>query len=407
MYGDDDRILFLEHRSKMIKDYKWYLMFLVLLTLTFFLQFSAKHEILPITNHFIVDSHTYEVRVLYEHNVDFFANTFTSANRFLYEIGPFSFIIVNSIMILMSIYLCKIFENISSNSVSLAKFFVVFNPYLLVGAIGPNKETVLLFLSLLCFYLFFQKLSYIKFLGFIVAIAAVFVRPVFGLVLVTTILSVPFLSIFKNPVRFFILILVFYFIGNSIPPINTILTESQGEDLVSFQSSNLYQVALFLKLMNQNPILQFPAFLMKTGLILITPIVRPNSFYSIPYPILDVGFTFMAYCLFTFNLSLLLLFPIQERTSLEMTNRNSQILILYCLIGILTTIINSNITFRYIFPYSPIIVSLFYLHSVKVRNRLLIFSLFILALTFTCTSIFFRREFEIDNSLVPQFMSWF
>jgi len=391
----------------MAGQYKWYLMLLCLLAITLVLQFTARYQFLPITNHFVYDSYTYELRVLYERNVDPFANSFTALNAFFYSLGAYSFIVINTIMLLISIYLCRIFKCISDNSVSLARFIIVFNPYLLIGAIGPNKETFLLFLSLLCFYLYFHRLSYIKVLGFLVALSALFVRPVFGMVLVTTILIVPLLSLFKNPINLFIFILVFYFAVNSIPFINVILTESQGEDLASFQTSSLYEIALVLKLMNQNPLLQFPAFFIKTCLILITPIVRPNAFFSIPYPILDVGYTFMAYILFPFNLSLLLIFLNKKTVSLYNTNRNTQILLLYTLIGILTTIINSNITFRYIFPYSPIIASFFYLHSLKTRNRVIVLSFFILLFTFTVTLAFFKKEFEMDNFIIPQFMSWF
>ena len=391
----------------MAGQYKWYLILLFFLAITLILQFCARYQILPITNHFVYDSYTYELRVLYDRNIDTFADAFTSLNSFFYKIGPFSFVLINTIMLLCCVYLCKVFSVISSKSVSLARFIVVFNPYLLIGAIGPNKETFLLFISLLCFYLYFQGLPILRFLALVVAMFALFVRPVFGLTLLFTILIKPLTYLIKNPVNVFLLILLGYFTINSIPPINIFITEFQGEVLASFQTSNLYELALFLKVMNQNPILQFPAFAIKTCLILFTPIVRPNAFFSLPYPILDVGYTLMAYALFPFNLALLLIFLNKKIVSLNFVNKETQTLLIFALIGILTTIINSNITFRYIFPYSPVIVSLFYLHSLKVRNRIILFSLGLVTLTFTITLIFLKKDFAMDDLTVPQFMSWF
>ena len=391
----------------MAGQYKWYLILLFFLATTLLLQVCARYQYLPITNHFVYDSYTYELRVLYERNIDTFADAFTSLNSLFYRIGPFIFILINTILLLCCVYLCKVFAVISEKSVSLARFIIVFNPYLLIGAVGPNKETFLVFLSLLCFYLYFQRLQTLKFLAFMVAVSALFVRPVFGLTLIITILITPLTYAVKNPVNVFLIILLGYFTINSIPPINIFITEFQGEELYSFQTSNLYEIALFLKVMNQNPILQFPAFAIKTCLILFTPIVRPNSFFSIPYPILDVGYTLMAYALFPCNFALIITFLNKKIVSLTAVNKETQILFIYTLIGILTTIINSNITFRYIFPYSPMIVSLFYLHSLKIRNRILILSLCLIILTFTITLIFLKRDFEMDNSIIPQFMSWF
>jgi len=391
----------------MAGQYKWYLILLFFLATTLILQFCAKYQYIPITNHFVHDSYTYELRVLYERSIDPFANAFTSLNGLFYQIGPFTFIFINTAMLLCCVYLCKMFAVISDQSVSIARFIIVANPYLLIGAIGPNKETFLIFLSLLCFYLYFQRLPTLKFLAFLVAISALFVRPVFGLTLILTILITPLTYVIKNPVNVFLTILLGYFTLNSIPPINVFITEFQGEELYSFQTSNLYEVALFLKAMNQNPILQFPAFAIKTCLILFTPIVRPNSFFSIPYPILDVGYTLMAYALFPCNFALLLSFINKKILSLNAVNKETQILFIYTLIGILTTVINSNITFRYIFPYSPMIVALFYIHSLKTRNRVIILSIGLIILTFTVTLIFLKRDFEMDNSIVPQFMSWF
>ncbi len=380
-----------------------------MIAVTFSLQVAGKHDYLPVVNHYIPDSYAYELRVLYDRTIDPLSDGFTYFNRALYAFGSFSFLILNTLMLLASVYLCQIFKCISLNSVALARFIIVFNPYLLIGAIGPNKETVLVVLSLLSFYFFFRQLTYLKLIGISVAILALFVRPVFGLVLVTTLLMGPFISFFKNPVSLFLFILSFYFIINSIPAVNFLLTSAHGDELQYFQGSNLLQIALFLQVMSQNPVLQLPAFAVKTGLILITPIFRPNPFFSFPFPILDGGYTFMAYCLFPLNLALLSLFFNKSKTSTDHINKKAQILILYCLIGILTTIINPNITFRYIFPYSPILAALFYLHTMNYRNRILVSSCVIVSLTFFGTLVFFRKSYveDLSNSIVPQFMSWF
>lgn len=393
----------------MLGKYKWYLILLSLIAITFALQISAKHQFLPLTNHFIPDSYAYELRVLNEREMDPLSDGFTNFNRLLYNLGPASFLIFNTVILLGSVYFCKLFDCISPKSVSVARFIIVFNPYLLIGAVGPNKETVLIFLSLLSFYFYFQTLSYLKLIGFLIAILALFIRPVFGLVLASSLLLLPFIYIFRNPINLFLSILCLYFAANSIPVISEFIANTHGEELEYFQGSNLLQLALVLQLMSKSPILQYPAFLAKTVLILITPIFRPNPLYSIPFAILDAGYTLIAYLLLPFNLALLFLFFQKKRTSLTYINKHTQVLIIYSLLGVLSTILNTNISFRYIFPYSPFIVAFIYLHSTKWRNRIMIFSISLICLTFILTSMFFRKDFELDtsNSTLPQFISWF
>jgi hypothetical protein len=386
---------------------KWWIMLVIMLSVTLTLQICAKYQILPFTNHVIPDSYAYELRVMTEREVGVFADGFTSLNSFLYSVGAYSFFIANGLALMCSIYLCNVFSIISSQSVKLARFIITFNPYLLIGAISPNKETYLILLSLIALNLLISDTPLINIFGILIAFLTMFIRPVSGMVLILTVILIPFVKLFRNPINLFLAILLTYFILNAVPSINTILTESQGDEMQFFQGSNILEFAMVLNIMNQNPILQLPAFAIKTALVLITPIFRPNPFFSTPYGLLDGGYSFMAYCLLPFNLSVLLLFFYRKKTSIKFIDKKIQILILYCLIGILTTIISSNITFRYIFPYSPIIVALFPLHSIALRNRILKYSIFLIVLTFVGTSIFLRKEFELDTISTPQFTSWF
>jgi hypothetical protein len=395
----------------MVKNTYWYFLEIVLILLTVLLQYSAKYQLLPLTNHLIPDSFHYETRVFFDLvGNSFFSDGLTYYHRFLYNIGPASFLVVNSTMLILSIYFCTIFSRISPQSVSAARFIIVFNPYLLIGAVGPNKETLVIFLSLATFYFLFQTHKILNAFGICVATLVLFVRPVAGIILISSLLMSILLLLFKNPLKIFLSLLLLYFILNAIPPINDLILSAQGEgeDLPHFQGSNILEVAIFLKIMNQSPILQIPALFIKAGLILITPIFRPNPFYSIPFAILDVGYSLLAYALLPFNIGLLLLFFNLKRVSTKFINIDVQLLLLYCLLGIFATLLSSNISFRYIFPYAPFIFAFFYLHDIKYRNKIITYSFFLVLLVFALTSIFTRKQFELDTGtfIAPQFISW-
>jgi hypothetical protein len=394
----------------MIALWKWYLTLLALLLVTLLLQISAKYQFLPLTNLYIPDSWVYEQRVLFDLTGNsFFSDGLTYYNRLLYAIGPASIFITNAFILFTSVYLCKVFECVSDKSVNLARFIIVFNPYLLVGAIGPNKETLLIFISLLSFTFFFKDSLTAKLLGIAIAILTLFVRPHAGIVIVGSMLLVPLIPLFRNPINLFLSILFTYFAFNAIPVFNEFFTASQGEDITPyFQTSSIFEVILVLIYMNEHPILQIPGFMIKVCLILITPIARPNPFFSQPFAILDAGYSLIAYYLLPFNLGLLLLIKNKSKVQWSTVSHNTQFLILFCLIGILSTLMSSIITFRYIFPYTPVIVSLFYLNTIKVRNQVITLSFLLITFIFVTTAIFMRRQFQLETGIdsVAQFMSW-
>ena len=393
---------------KIVKEYKWYIAQITLIILTIFAQYLAKYRILPIANHFIPDSYSYELRVLYDREMDFFSNGLTLLNGFIYNtIGTFGFTLINTILLLASIYLCRIFSSISSYSVSLARIVIVFNPYYLVGVIGPNKETYLLFACLLVWNVYFSKIANFKGLALVIGFFTMFIRSYVGLITLITIILAPSLRFFKNPVALFVFIVLGYFMLNAVPAINSMITDMQGgEELVYYRSSSLYPIALILIAMTANPILQIPAFAAKTIIILVTPILRPNPFLTIPFPLLDSGYSIFAYILMPFNLSLLFLLYKKKLLSSSRIDLKTQVLCLFCLIGILSTIVSPTMSFRYIFPYTPYVAALFPLHSLKVRNRILVFCLITIAIVFTLTLTFFRKEYEYDQ-FQPVFMNWF
>jgi hypothetical protein len=194
---------------------------------------------------------------------------------------------------------------------------------------------------------------------------------------------------------------------NTVPAINSSISNSGGEELEYFQSSNYYELALILKAMQENPVLQVLALAIKLVLVMFAPIARPNTMFSSYIPLLDWGYTFMGWFLFPINLSFLFLFVYKQVARAPKLSESGQLLIIYAFIGIISTIVTPVIQARYLFPYAPMIAAAFMLHTVKFRNRVLIFSFVLVLLTFVLTAIFLRKNWEIPSEEHFVFITWF
>jgi len=147
----------------LIFDLLWYVSLLALLILVVTIQYLAKNNLLSISNFYVPDSYTYELRLFGIKDVQdagLAAQAYNIFNQFLYSLGSHSFFVFNVSLLLLSLSLCRdVFQNISSKAVNYARLSIVANPYLLIGAIGPNKETILLFLCLMFWKVFFVSMD--------------------------------------------------------------------------------------------------------------------------------------------------------------------------------------------------------------------------------------------------------
>ena len=100
-----------------------------------------------------------------------------------------------------------------------------------------------------------------------------------------------------------------FFLLNSIPFTNTLVSSLYQDDVISsFSTSRIYDIALLMRDYSQNIILQYPAFIVKSIIFLFAPILRTLSIFVSPLPLLDVGYSIIASLIFPFNLSLILVF---------------------------------------------------------------------------------------------------
>ena len=386
-------------------EYKWYFLQITAIFVTLLSIFFAKHEILPFTYYTVPDSVYYEQWVFNPREKGF-GTGFLHINTFLYSIGPQTFVFYNTALLLASIYFCNIFESFSSKAVSWARASIVFNPYLLISVIGPTKEINLIFFSLFAFYLFQKKSFVLKLLSVGPILGAMAIRPEFGLIIFMAFIASLGLYYIKRPTWICLMILLVFFLINTVPSINTVISNSGGENLEFFSTSNYYQVALILKAMQENPILQVPAIAIKAVLVMFAPIVRANNLFSPFIPLLDWGYTFMAYISFPINLSFLLLFIYQKSSDSTRLSKSGQLFVIYAFLGILSTIATPIIQARYLFPYAPFMAACFMLHNLKLRNRILGFSFFIIAVTFVATAVFFPRVWDRYTHEPMVYLSW-
>jgi hypothetical protein len=359
----------------------WYIFYFGLVFITLLIEILAKNKIINLLNIFIPDSKTYEIRSL--EKIEFeslFYNSYTIFNSIIYNISSFWFLPINIFLTLISIKLCDYaFSNISLESVNFAKFYIIFNPYLLIGLIGPNKETILIFCCLLFIAAFLYFKGHFRNIFFLFSIILpFFIRPVISMVMIFTLMTIPLIKYKLNASKIFILVICLFLITNSIPYFNTLylsLTDND-ENLLGFQASKLYEISLILKILNSDPVLQIFAFVTKFLLLLFLATFRTIHLFSWPWPFLDLGYNYLALISLPIHIGLFFLLLRKYKTKVN----NFQIefcLVFYCF-GLISTAINPIVTYRYLFPYTPILFALFPLLNIKPKKFIKIISLFII-----------------------------
>jgi hypothetical protein len=396
-------------------DILWYVTLLFFLLLVVALQSLAKNNIIIISNFYIPDSYTYELRLLGIKDIEnegLAAQTYNILNKFLYSLGSHSFFIFNASLLLLSLNICRdVFQNISSKAISYSRLAIVANPYLLIGAVGPNKETILIFLCLLFWKFFFRPNSrYRTIVLIIIATIPIFIRPIVAFPLYVSIFIHPLIeNKYNKPRTFIIAFLGFFFLLNSIPFTNRLISNLYADDAISsFSTSRIYDISLLLKNYSQDIILQYPAFVAKSVIFLFAPVVRPLNIFESPLPLLDVGYSWVAFLLFPFNLSLTLAsFPFWGTNKIQLSVHQSMIFF-YSLLSIVVIILNPILTFRYIFPFTPFTFACFSLQSIKIRNYVIYFSIIAITLSIWFSLIYNYNtgSVSITGEAIPDFLQW-
>jgi hypothetical protein len=395
-------------------DLRWYLILLTTLSVTVYIQYLSKNQYVSVTGFFVPDSYTYELRALQDIKRDAFAaNAFNILNQLIYNLGSINFLVFNTSLLILSIWLCKpVFERISKLSVVFARFSIVANPYFLIAAIGPNKEIILLFINMLFWFAYFHKNRIFqkyflvrKNVLFFVASLPLFIRPYSSFPLYALI----FLDKkhFYKPRKLFIIILLSFFLLNSIDFFNNLHSQLIDDSLRSFSDSRIFQIVEILGQYSKDPIMQIPAFAIKSLILLIGPALRSFPIFSDPFPLLDFGYSIIAYILLPVNLSFIVIF--MQRQSIKnlcsrITSNDLEASMIFCFtsISLLVTIISPVITFRYIFPVVPFIFAFAQLLGKELFGRIFILSTLFVSIIILFTS----NAITIEEGLIPEFMNW-
>jgi hypothetical protein len=395
-------------------DLIWYSVLLAGLLFVVYIQYLSKNQYIAVTDFFVPDSYTYELRVLENiKSLNFAANTFNNFNRFIYGLGTINFLILNSSLLFLSVCFCKpVFGNISKSSIWFARFSIVTNLYFLIAAIGPNKEIILLFINMLFWFAYFdenrlfKKYSLIRILTlFLIASLPIFIRPYSSFPL--------YISLFLNdkyvykPRKLVFIAISIFFLSNSIGFIANIYSQMVDSSLTSFSASRIFFISKILGEYSKDPLLQVPAFIAKAGIILFGPILRSFPIFSDPFPLLDFGYSVIALLCFPVNLSLIAIFMGKEsikKLCLAITPNYLDALRIFCFVGfsLIVVIVTPVTTFRYMFPFFPFIFAFIPLLKKRYLSRIFILSTLLLSLVILFTS----TNRTMKNNLIPEFMNW-
>ncbi|KRH96854.1 hypothetical protein [Cylindrospermopsis sp. CR12] len=405
-------------------DTVWYFLLFALLLLTLYIQYLSKYGYIPLTGIYVPDGYSYELRALENRELEeFSAFSYNLFNQFIYNsfLGAFGFFLFNSSLLFLSVWLCRpVFASISENSINYARFAIVFNPYLLIGAIGPNKESILLFINLLFWYLCFsgyrdhesrsnnQGNLVAKIIDpvavFTLASVPLFIRPIVSIILYISLIYK--IVGFKKTRLVATWLLVCYFLSVSIPVINEIYAQQVDQGLSSFSGSTVYDAAETLSRYSLDPIMQYPAFIAKTILLFFGFVIRPFSFSAL----LDVGYTFLALAYFPINLSLILTFLKNTKRNYDNLSRpdndnTMNTFLFFTLLSMFIVIVSPGFTFRYFIPVTPFSFGLFIFQNSSTRKILVTISVLIGVLVIVGNLIFYQKSYYQDVSL-PVFMDW-
>lgn len=413
MYRKEDKLI---QSNKTIihlrEELLWYLVLICLLSVTLIIQYIAKSKALDIANFYIPDSNTYEIRVFSSQDLEgFSATVYNNFNKILYNISPQSFLWFNASLLFISLNLCRnVFKHVSKASINYARLAIVANPYILIGAIGPNKETILIFICLLFWTCFLNIRGAIRFpISVLVLLLSLAIRPVVCVPLVINLTIYIFAKNIKNPGKIIFKILIIYFLANSIPFINELLASVHDDNLNAFTESRIYDVATSLNSFSQHPILQYPAFIIKSAILLFGFIIRPIQLLAQPLPLLDIGYSFLAYLFFPFNLSLvitLLTNKWNKKMIVDYSMTNN--LLVFVSLSYLTIILNPILTFRYLFPYVPFVFAIFPVVNIKFKKIVLITSCLccLFSLLFSVNTNVNSGFYFKDYDALPKFIEW-
>lgn len=396
------------------EDILWYILLTCFISITVIIQYLGKEKILNISGFYIPDSNTYELRVFSSQELEgFSASIYNHINRFLYNLAPQSFMWLNTSLLFISLQLCRnIFKHISPASINYARLAIVANPYLLIGVIGPNKETILTFTCLL-FWNFFINSKGTKRITLVIIVAALplIIRPVVSFPLLIAIVLSPYVKYLKKPTVIIIALLALYFLVNTLPFTNELISSIQDNDLTSFRESRIYDVAIQLKILSRHPIFQYPAFFAKSMLLLFGFIFRPLQIFAQPFPLLDIAYSYLAYLFFPFNLSIVMLFMSKWNKRYIIDNNVTSNLLVFTGLSLLTVIFNSVLTFRYIFPYMPFVFALFPINCYSAKKIIISVSAICCLFTLISSTV---SDFGntgspitiVEPENIPRFMQW-
>jgi hypothetical protein len=379
-----------------------------------YIQYLSKNQYIAVTEFFVPDSYTYELRVLENiKSTNFAANAFNIFNRFIYGLGTINFLILNSSLLFLSVCFCKpVFGKISRSSIWLARFSIVTNLYFLIAAIGPNKEIILLFINMLFWFVYFDENWLFKkyfsiriLILFLIASLPIFIRPYSSFPL--------YISLFLNdkyvykPRKLVFVATLIFFLLNFIDLFSNLYSQTVDSYLESFSGSRIFTVSKILGEYSKDPLLQVPTFIVKAGIILFGPILRSFSIFSNPFPLLDFGYSVIALLCFPVNLSLIVIFMGKEsirKLCLAITPNDLDALRIFCFVSfsLVVVIVNPVITFRYMFPFFPFIFAFVPLLKKRFLSRIFILSTLLVSLIILFTS----ADRTTKNNLIPEFMNW-
>jgi hypothetical protein len=178
--------------------------------------------------------------------------------------------------------------------------------------------------------------------------------------------------------------------------------------LQSFAGSRIYDIAIMLQTYSQDWIMQYPALVAKAAILLFGISLRPHGILSLPFDLLNFGYTFLSLSYIPANLSLILTLANKDvYESLKNESNGFSAVHFFTVLSIFIVVANPIITFRYIFPYMPFSFAMLGHHNYLVRSRIILPSLFIISIIATLSPLWSVENVgEPYGVVIPDFMSW-
>jgi hypothetical protein len=382
----------------------WHIALSINILIVLGLQALSVDRYLPIFNAFVPDSFTYETKAL---NLAFFSGeplhsvVYNTFNALVYQASPVLFLVTNVLLLHGSLWLAR--RVFAGQGVQLPQAFIACNPYLLLAAIGPHKETLLLFLFLLGFQAIRMRGASGALLSALSVMGMLVIRPIFGIVYALARLSSRVKTGRHAPFRFSRRAVLAFLVLNAIPAVNSIFAMFQDKELLSFQGSRILEYAFLFMEMNEHPLLQAPAFFGKAALLLFTPALRPLSVSIDFIPLLDIGYSLLALAMLPLNIVVFAdFFLSRERVEDAWTSK----IILFVFLYSFVVILNPVITFRYLFPVLPFLAALYERNRSRLKSQLNAFYVPLAALALGANvllNVADQPDLERFSALIPHF----